>query len=103
MPRSSPARLSSELFSVPPFLMTIGALVVAPFLAAADLAGSYLPFGLLRVWMVGFAVYAFLLAKLAGGSQCLLRFPFILVGLTFAFVWGSPLRFGLPLTLRWHC
>ena len=72
---------------MPPSSCTIGAVVVAPFLAA-PIYWVLLPFGFLRGWMVGFAVYAFLLSQ-SRRVRSLLRFPFILVGLTLASL-GSP-------------
>lgn len=67
---------------------TILVLLAAPLLAAADLAGTYLPFLLLRGWLIGFSFYAFHLADAAGGLRRLWRFYYGALGITFAVVWG---------------
>ena len=63
-------------------------LLLAPIAAAADVFHSYLPFVLLRLWMVGFAAYAFALARRAERSLGLLQLSFLAIGFVFLFVWN---------------
>jgi hypothetical protein len=85
---STALRTKSELFTGAVFTATVIALVAAPILAAADIAGSYLPWAALRLWMVGFAVYGFILARQAGGLRRLWQGFYAAVGFFFAFVYG---------------
>jgi len=96
-PPSFPAQVSRplrhsrrrlQLFYGPPFAVTIVALVLAPVLAAADLAGSYLPYALLRFWMIGFCLYGITLARSAGGLRRLWQVVYGAIAIPFAFIRG---------------
>ena len=67
-------------------------LTFAPLLANADLVQSYLPWLVLRIWMIGFALYATSLARRAGGLRRIWRIPYGAVALVFAFVWGPDVK-----------
>jgi len=81
-------RVPSQLFSGGAFGFTAAALVLAPFLAAANVFHSYLPFLLLRVWVIGFCWYGGLLARRAGGFRRSWLLVYVLIALPFALVWG---------------
>jgi hypothetical protein len=85
-----PPRRRSMLFSAGAFFVTVAALVAIPILADAELLQGYLPFLLLRVWMIGFSIYAYGLADLAGGMRRVWQVPYALTFLIFLFVWGLP-------------
>jgi hypothetical protein len=81
-------RIPSESFAGGAFATTAAVLVAAPFVAAFDLAGSYLPFSLLRLWMVGFAAYGWWLSGRAAGWRRIWRIFFLPLSLIFVFVRG---------------
>jgi hypothetical protein len=89
----APARVPSKAFSWPGFLITVAALGVAPVFAAADLGIGYLPFLLLRGWMIGFALYGLILSSQAGGFRRVWRVPYVALGVVFAFVWGLEVEY----------
>ena len=81
-------RVRSHNFSGTLFVTTIAALTLLPILASADLIHSYVPYFLLRLWMVGFAVYGVKLSNSAGGWRTVWVVVYSGVGCVFAFVWG---------------
>jgi hypothetical protein len=81
-------RIRSLLFADGAFVFTFVALVLAPVLAALDLVHSYTPYLLLRLWMIGFSVYAFVLSRRAGGLRRAWQLVYVLIALVFAFVRG---------------
>jgi hypothetical protein len=81
-------RVPSPLFNGGAFGFTAAALVLAPFLAAANIFHSYLPFLFLRVWVIGFCWYGILLARRAGGFRKSWLVMYVIIALPFALVWG---------------
>lgn len=81
-------RIPSHLFNGAAFGFTAAALVLAPVLAGLDLAGSYLPYLLLRMWMIGFCIYGAMLARRAGGPRRAWQAVYVVIALPFALVWG---------------
>jgi DNA-binding NtrC family response regulator len=59
-----------------------------PILATANVVGSYWPWLLLRLWMLGFCFYGGALAKRARGARRIWQGVFAGVAIPFAFVWG---------------
>lgn len=72
----------------PAFIWTALILVLAPIVADANILGSYVPFILLRLWLVGFSLYGILLARRAGGFRRGWVAVYALIGATFTLVWG---------------
>jgi hypothetical protein len=81
-------RVPSQLFSGGAFAVTAVALLLAPFLAAADLFHSYTPFLLLRIWVIGFCWYGGMLARRAGGFRRSWLLIYVAIALPFVLVWG---------------
>ena len=81
-------RISSQRYATGPFAFTVGILLIAPIVAALNLAGTYLPFLLLRLWVTGFAVYAHGLARCAGGLRRIWSGVYLIIAFPFVFIWG---------------
>jgi hypothetical protein len=73
---SQNTRGKSALFVKEAFIGTVVVLILAPLLAATDVFNSYIPFLLLRLWVIGFAL------------RRIWTIPYALMGGIFLFVWG---------------
>lgn len=94
-------RQPSELFNTSAFGGTVVALVLAPIVAELNLAGSYLPFLALRLWVVGFSVYGYILAGRAGGLRRTWRGLYGVM--IFVFVFVSGLEVETWALIDWTC
>ena len=81
-------RISSQRYATGPFAFTVGILLIAPIVAALNVAGTYLPFLFLRLWVTGFAVYAHGLAGCAGGLRRIWSGVYLIIAFPFVFIWG---------------
>jgi len=70
------------------FGVTAAALVLAPVLASGNLFHSYVPFLVLRLWIVGFCWYGAGLAHRAGGLRRSWQAIYVMIALPFLFLWG---------------
>ena len=94
-------RPPSKHFNPTAFGGTAAALVLAPIVAELNLAGSYLPFIALRLWLVGFSVYGYVLAGQAGGLRRIWRWFYGMMFVIFALIWGLDVEVWA--VIDWAC